>query len=141
MTGFFCYLEKSDLSSVNIYSGVYTRQGTLYKVPEKQTMYNWSPCIEMKSYISGQSKRDHHILLLSTGYNGLTQRVHTELADRYSVMQSDGNFLCGDFVLDSFNKAYSDEDSILDKRIKNKHFRIFTMKILEIKSDGRKCIF
>lgn len=32
--------------------------------------------------ISGLRKRDHHILVLSTGYNGLTQRVHTFLADR-----------------------------------------------------------
>ena len=28
-------------------------------------------------------------------------------------MQSDGNSLWGDVVLDSFNKAYRDEDSIL----------------------------
>ena len=31
----------------------------------------------------------------------------------YSVMQSDGNSFCGYVVLDSFNKASRDEDSIL----------------------------
>jgi len=31
-------------------------------------------------------------------------------------MQSDGNSFCGDVVLDSFNKAYRDEDSILDQK-------------------------
>ena len=35
----------------------------------------------------------------------------------YSVMQSDGNSFCGDVILDSFNMANSDEDSILDKKI------------------------
>ena len=30
-------------------------------------------------------------------------------------MQSDGNSFCGDIVLDSFNKAYRDEDNILDQ--------------------------
>ena len=33
----------------------------------------------------------------------------------YSVMQSDRNNFCGDVVLDSFNMAYKDKDSILDK--------------------------
>ena len=33
----------------------------------------------------------------------------------YSVMQSDGNSFCGNVVLDSFNKAYRNEDSILDQ--------------------------
>ena len=31
----------------------------------------------------------------------------------YSLMQSDGNSLSGDVVLDSFNMLYRDEDSIL----------------------------
>ena len=31
---------------------------------------------------------------------------------KYSVMQSDGYSFCGDFVLDSFNIVYSDEDNI-----------------------------
>ena len=30
----------------------------------------------------------------------------------YSVMQSDGNSLCGGVVLESFNGVYGDEDSI-----------------------------
>ena len=30
----------------------------------------------------------------------------------YSVMQSDGNSICGDVVSDSFTMEYSDEDSI-----------------------------
>ena len=30
-------------------------------------------------------------------------------------MQSDGNSLCGDVVLDSFNMVYRDEDSIYDQ--------------------------
>ena len=34
------------------------------------------------------------------------------LKSGYSVMQSDGNSLCGDVVLESFNMVYSDEDSI-----------------------------
>jgi len=29
----------------------------------------------------------------------------------YSVMQSDGNSFCGDFVLDSFNKTSRDEEN------------------------------
>ena len=33
----------------------------------------------------------------------------------YSVMQSDGNSVCGDAVLNSFNKASRDEDNILDQ--------------------------
>ena len=31
-------------------------------------------------------------------------------------MQSDGNIFCGDVVLDGFNSAYMDEDSILDQK-------------------------
>ena len=31
-------------------------------------------------------------------------------------MQSDGNIFCGDVVLDGFNTAYMDEDSILDQK-------------------------
>ena len=33
----------------------------------------------------------------------------------YSVTQSSSNSLLGDVVLDSFNKVYRDEDSILDQ--------------------------
>ena len=35
------------------------------------------------------------------------------MAYTYSVMQSDGNSLLGNVVLDSFNKASRDEDNIL----------------------------
>ena len=45
-------------------------------------------------------------------------------------MQSDGNSICGDVVLNSFNKASRDEDNILDKVYKSKYVRIFIMKIL-----------
>ena len=38
----------------------------------------------------------------------------------YSVMQSDGKSFCGDVVLDSFNMVYSNEDSILDKKIEKR---------------------
>ena len=31
-------------------------------------------------------------------------------------MQSDGNSFCGDVVLDSFDMAYRDKDSILDQQ-------------------------
>ena len=33
----------------------------------------------------------------------------------YSVMHSDGSSFCGDVVLDSYNIAYRDKDSILDQ--------------------------
>ena len=42
----------------------------------------------------------------------------------YSVMQSDGNSLYGDVVLDSFKKTSQDKDSILDQIYKSKHVRI-----------------
>ena len=34
-------------------------------------------------------------------------------------MRSDGNSFGGDVVLDSFNKAYMDEDNILDQMYRN----------------------
>ena len=39
-------------------------------------------------------------------------------------MQSDGNSLCGDVVLDSFNMASWDEDKILDQKYESKYVRI-----------------
>ena len=33
----------------------------------------------------------------------------------YSVMQSDGNSISGEVVLDSFNISYRDDDNIFDK--------------------------
>ena len=45
----------------------------------------------------------------------------------YSVMQSDGISFRGDVVLDSFNRAYWDEDTILEQIYKSKYVRIFIM--------------
>ena len=42
--------------------------------------------------------------------------------DKYSLMQSDGNSFCGDVVLDSFNKAYRDKDTILDQKYEKRIF-------------------
>ena len=56
------------------------------------------------------------------------------------MMQSDGNSFCGGVVLNSLNMAYRDKDSILDQNMKGKHFGIFIMKILNLKSDGGKCL-
>ena len=47
----------------------------------------------------------------------------------YSVMQSDGNNFCGDVVLDSDNMASRDADSISEKCMESKYFRIFILKI------------
>ena len=44
-------------------------------------------------------------------------------------MQSDGNGICGDVVLDNINKASRDEDNILDQMYKRKYARIFIMMI------------
>ena len=52
-------------------------------------------------------------------FGRLTCKIYTEFAKRklknnqlYSVMQSYENSFCGGVVLDSYNVAYSDEDSI-----------------------------
>ena len=50
-------------------------------------------------------------------------------------MQSDGNSICGNVVLDSFNMTYRDKDSILDRNMTSKYFGTFIMKILNLKSD------
>ena len=47
-----------------------------------------------------------------------------------SVMQSDGNVICVEVVLVSFNKASRDENNILDQMHKSKYVRIFIMMIL-----------
>ena len=39
---------------------------------------------------------------------------HGSESNIYSVMQSEGNSLCWDVVLDSSNKAYRDDDNILE---------------------------
>ena len=45
-------------------------------------------------------------------------------------MQSDGNGLCGDFVVDSFNRAYREEDNILDQLYECKYVCKIIMMIL-----------
>ena len=47
----------------------------------------------------------------------------------FNVMQSDGHSICGNVVMVSFNMTYRDEDSILDKSMKNKYLGIFIIKI------------
>ena len=48
-------------------------------------------------------------------------------------MQSDGNSYNVYVVLDNSNKAYRDEDSILDQKHEMKQFGIFIMKIMNFK--------
>ena len=55
-------------------------------------------------------------------------------------MQSDGNSLCGDVVSDSFHKASPDEENVFKKIYRSKYVRILIMKILNLKSEGAKCI-
>ena len=45
-------------------------------------------------------------------------------------MQLDKNSICGDVVLDRFNKAYRDEDNNLDLIYKSKYVQIIYMVIL-----------
>ena len=45
-------------------------------------------------------------------------------------MQSDGNSIAGDVVLDSFNRAFWDEYNILDQINKSKYVRIIFMMII-----------
>jgi len=68
-----------------------------------------------------QQLRDHHILVVSSGYNGLTQRVHTHLADsghdvkfRLAVspdqIRENVNLIKPDFVLCPFLKEKIPDD-------------------------------
>ena len=57
----------------------------------------------------------------------------------YSVMQSDGNNICGNVVFNSFNKASRDKDNTLDQVYKSKYDRIFIMMILILYNIIRKC--
>ena len=41
------------------------------------------------------------------------------------ILQSDGKSFCGDVVLDGFNKAFRDEDTILDQTYKIKFVRFY----------------
>ena len=56
------------------------------------------------------------------------------------MIQSDGNGLCGDVVLDNFIKASQDEDNIIDQINKSKYVRISIMMILILFNIIRKCI-
>ena len=47
-------------------------------------------------------------------------------------MQADGNSFCGDVVMNSFNMAYRDEDSILDQIYKKQIFSDFHYKEYKI---------
>ena len=58
----------------------------------------------------------------------------------YSVMQSDGDTFCGDFVSDSFNKTSRDEDNILDQIDQGEYVLIDNMMILILHNIIRKCI-
>ena len=45
-------------------------------------------------------------------------------------MQSDGNSLCGDVVLDGLNMSYRDEDIILEQKYEKQISWDFIMKLL-----------
>ena len=62
------------------------------------------------------------------------------LFQSYSVMQSDGNSISGDVVLDSFNRAYLDEFNILDQIYNNKYVQIIFMRILVLYNIIQKCL-
>ena len=49
-------------------------------------------------------------------------------------MQSDGNSISGDVVLDSFNRAFWDEYNKLDQIYKSKYVRVIFMMILILKT-------
>ena len=66
--------------------------------------------------------------------------IITDPVYMYSVMQSEGKYFCGDVVLDSFKKAYRDEDNILDKIYQNKYVRKIITRILILFNIKRECI-
>ena len=55
-------------------------------------------------------------------------------------MQSDGNSIGGDVVLDSFNKASRDEDNILEQIYRIKYAQVTFMTFLILHKIIRKCI-
>ena len=55
-------------------------------------------------------------------------------------MQSDGNICYEDVVSDSFHKASSDEDNILEQLYRSKYVRIVIRKIFNSRSAGAKYI-
>ena len=58
----------------------------------------------------------------------------------YSVMQSDGNSISGDGVLDNFNRAHLDEFNILHQIYKSKYVRTIFMMILILYNIIQKCL-
>ena len=54
-------------------------------------------------------------------------------------MQSDGNSFSGDVVLDSFNKASRDAETILEQVDESKYVKIFIIMILILYNMIRKC--
>ena len=48
-------------------------------------------------------------------------------------MQSDENSFCGDVILDSFNMAYMDWDSILDQNFEKQKFIILYLEDSKLK--------
>ena len=76
-------------------------------------------------------KKNRHGLLL-----GLKLRLSGIC---YGVMQSDGNSISGDVVLD-FNRAYFDEFNISDQIYKDKYVRIIFMMSLVLYNILQKCL-
>ena len=75
-----------------------------------------------------------------TLYVGTVQHPTTRRIMSYSVMQSDGNSLCGDIVLDSFSMTYADEDSILDQNLEKQMFWNLYCEDFEFKKWLRKIL-
>ena len=55
-------------------------------------------------------------------------------------MQSDGNSIYGDVVLNSFNRAFWDEYNILAQLYKSKYVRVIFMIILILSNIIQKCL-
>ena len=63
------------------------------------------------------------------------QHGHVNLVGWYSVMQSVGNTICRDIVFDSFNKAYRDEDKILNQIYEKKTSYVLYHEDFHVMSD------
>ena len=51
-----------------------------------------------------------------------TNKISLMISNIYSFMQSDGNSICGDVVLDNFNMVCSDEDNLEDQKYEKRIF-------------------
>ena len=80
------------------------------------------------------------LIIFTTFLRGQSLTWRNEENKFYSVIQSDGNSLCGDVVSDSFNKTFRYKDNILDQICKSKYVRIIIMTILILYNITRKCI-